>query len=721
MSIKKIQTERALEDIARMMLASGVQPTLNDVMRIAAQYFSLFPPGLPLPMAVADILDGQPSNVKNFNEIFSHIAENLDVLYEESKNQVDEVMTLHSVFNHELDSLRTRRRRLEAKVDDLLLGQYNTDGYFFSFSDIFTDLNFTDLNLTSAFIDTTLGVAMLPTLSNLTKTVNSSQVQKGSIAVKANNVAVSWKELSPFSNAMDGLTNTFWAVEVETLAPAEVVLTFDITVARPNDLLILSRIDFDPYGMVPTQVFIETSTANTVDTTAKKNNFGGLIQTSLYRMSFMAPARDVQQAYFTLRKTEPDYTLQDGGTVKYRYILGAKEIALLENIYDKEARFVSSPIAIPDSFKNDYLIDAVSVTTTTRTQPNTDIKYYVAADVQGATSVGEFNWRPIVPVGTVGAEDATVVRFDGAAVIQRMIRSQPTGNDIQLIPFDSLNSDLTKQNPSSVIVPSVDVYRIANFDADPLLNSLSLVEGLNSTRIFYTGLLEGTTNDLAYWAANRDGSEASTAYGQIDTGNDFFYGGDVGQSGVSVYVETFLDVQENRDNPLVAEFQKTDPPSQTWDVKVFLNGRNIGSLPAGTDRQLIPWPFMKGLNHVVLLINIPRPTTVQPYPYTGTVKLLGDNNLSNFGTVRLDAWSYVDFFDFQYNSLPNAKTFTIKDGEIISRRRPTDNLRLQYATTTNSGPSSVRFRADFSRSIENPHVSPVLDQYRLRFAYGAIS
>jgi hypothetical protein len=114
---------------------------------------------------------------------------------------------------------------------------------------------------------------------------------------------------------------------------------------------------------------------------------------------------------------------------------------------------------------------------------------------------------------------------------------------------------------------------------------------------------------------------------------------------------------------------------------------------------------------VVLLVNIPTGKS------TGTVRLLGDRGLFDYGTVKLATWTLVDFFDLQFNSTGEPTTFSLYNGEIVSRRRPTDNLRLTYATATGRGPSGIRFRADFSREPNNPTLSPRLAEYRLRFSY----
>jgi len=92
--------------------------------------------------------------------------------------------------------------------------------------------------------------------------------------------------------------------------------------------------------------------------------------------------------------------------------------------------------------------------------------------------------------------------------------------------------------------------------------------------------------------------------------------------------------------------------------------------------------------------------------------------LQSYGVVRLDRWGYVDPFTMKYNETGQPKTFTIKDNMIISRRRPTTNFQIRYATETGNEPMAVRLRADLRRGRNNPNVTPQINSYSLRFTYG---
>lgn len=716
-SIRKVQIERVLEDVARALYAQGVKPTLNDILGQVSSYFAQYPAGVPLPLPLDYIKNGFVSNVDKFNQVLAHLVMNMDVVYEASLDQVDDVMLLTTTLRSHLERLRAQRRRTEAKIDDYLLSLYNSDGYYFSISDTFSDTAFADLSLTSAQIDTNLGSVVLPTIAALTRQLDPRLVGQPVITATNGSKDMPFSTRGEWSGAVDGLSNTLWAVEVPSENQSEIIVTLLMPVGDVDNPVHLSRIDFDPYGVVPVQVFIETAQRTSSQAVQSFSGFGNKVETSSNKMMFIDSVREVTDVRITLRKTVVDYVEQEQGISSYRYIFGAKDITFLHNNYDREATYVSAPLKIEEELTHDMVIDAVSLVTDDDIPLNTEIKYYIAADTSTLTpEISDFSWKQISPIDAISRDLTTVVRFEGAVLTKVSIRSQPEGTDISLTPLDTTHADWGKRNPSPIIIPAVDTYRLCKFDPDPLLNTLKLEEGVNTVRI-YSIAKDVDATSLDFWIDKLENADVD--YHRIDTGNEFFYGGVLGAGNKSVYVETYLESLSDQ-QPLVARFKKGDSNSITWDIKVYLNGSEVGNLPAGTDELLIPWTFQAGLNHIAMVINIPQFTTAILHPYDGTINLLEDAHLYDFGSVRLAEWKYVSFFDLVYNQVGQPFSFTIKDGEILSRRKPTDNFDLLYGVNSGRGPGAVRVRADLSRGTDNPSVSPRLNSYRLRFSYGAL-
>lgn len=719
-SIRKIQTERLLQDVVHSLYSQGQQPLMIEVTSKLAQYFSKYPAGSPLPAPISDAIAAGASSVEEYNKLLQNLAINLDVLYEASLKQVEEVVLMTSFMQSQLERLKKKRARIETTIDDYLLSQYNTDGYFYSVSDNFSDLELSDLTITSAQVDTTAGVVMLPTISRGTTKITSESTRTPTIRAYVDGVESQFKNLTAFTGALeDSLTNVVWAVEVETDKPREVVVTVDLGLGR-KDPVSLSRVDVTPHGVTPVQIFMET----TSETSGNLEGFGRKIQTSDSKMIFTDSSRDVTAIRFTLRKTQHDYTQLVGGNLVYRYIIGARDISMVHQVYERNATFVSKALSLPTDYEHGIVIDAVSLDVFEDIPADTELHYYIAgSDVDQQSALSDYVWREIVPV-TSRAPGSKIVRFDGAAVQSRMIRDNPKAGEMQLIP-ERNTGPVEDRNPTPTIIPGVDVYRIAEIDDKaPLPNSVSLFEGVNTTQIYSQNMDESILFDdvdLDYWADVFDTpskfNEVTIDYGRIDAGNEFFYGGDVGAAGKDIFVETYVDCPRSFE-VFLAEFQKVDPRSRTWDIKIYLNGRSIGRLPVGTSKSQLPWNLRQGLNHIVLLVRIPIEAQ-EEYPFLGSASLMGSRPpLYDYGPVYLSKWSYVDFFTMQFNQTGRPRTFTIHDNHIISRRKPTTNLKMDYALDTGKGPEAVRLRVDMSRSRNSPNISPKLDEYRLRFSYG---
>lgn len=717
MSVRQIQIQTVLDGIAESLFTRGIHPTVEQIMHKAADHFREFPAGLPLP--IPPDITKSPTSVEAWNVMLARFLNNLEVLYQASLEQIDEIMALNTTLRVQIENLKTKRKAVERQIDDYLLSLYNTEGYFYSASDSFVNLDIVDLNLTSAYIDINSGTLSLPIVGGGSSRARPDYFGTPGISVSVDGVNQPWVEGAAFSNALDSFTNTAWFISVSTTKPSEVITTVLLPVTVPGHLDV-SRVEFSPYGVSPVQLLVETTQTNVTGTgTASPVTlpFGNKIQTSADRMTFVSSARTADQMRFTLRKTEHDYTEELNGVVHYVYLFGAKDIAVTHATYDSHATYVSKSLAIVEELVLETAIDAVTLFVDDEIPTNTSIKYYVALD-NGDEDAGinTFAWREIAPLGSDPAK--SIVRFDGARKVVRKIVTDPiSADEIQAIPLNTDEPDERQRNPTGSIIPGVDIYRLAEFDEAYLANSLTLEEGINTTRIYHIPYDADAIADLDYWVDVIADPDTEVAYGRIDTGTNFFYGDNVGSAGRSVFVETFLDVPVQQP-ALLGQLRKVDPNSASWSIRAFLNGREVGYLPPSTSTLLIPWAFQQGLNHIVLLINIPEATESVPRPQIGTVDLLTDNNLYDQGLVRLATWAYTTLFNMSYNERGEPFTFTIHDGELISRRKPTSNFRLSYTQSTGAGPRAIRVRADLNRETIDHTITPRVNSYSVRFSYG---
>ncbi len=725
MSISQIQIKNILELIAKSYFVNGINPQTSQLHSYMSQYFSKNPAGNLVTLDLDLFANAIVSDVDKLNDFMSMMIVNIDTLYEVCSNHVEQSMMLNSVLRTHLERLKIKRKVLEQKVDDYLLGIYNSDGYFFSISDDFSSVGDVDFNFTSAFVDTIAGTISLPAISSMSRRISPASVGDPNISiVDINGRKLTWATKTSFANAFDGMTNTAWYIEVRTATPITVTANVELFLATSLGDTKVSRIDLIPFGVSPVQcgvnaVFIGDNLLR------KESVYCHYVKTSSEKMSFIGDQidDDIERIQLQLTKVEPDYEeTNTNGSKSFVYMFGFKEILMTEQVYDATATFMSQPFGIPAELIGESVIDAVSIVTEDYIPTNTSLKYYVAAENAAASSIDDFDWKEITPITSSSTSDNIVAHFRGSSITTKLARIIPRAfSDIKLISLNDTSNDLTKRNPTPAYLPGLDVYRVIPFSDEFLAGTLSIEEGINTTKLYFCDYdADAYSQGFDFWKLKfADPTSYSVSYGEIDSGHEFFYGGDVGEDGKSVYAETFL-ITEQEYPIFLKECSKSDTNSQLWDVRIFLNGREIANMPVGTNRLTVPWKLKKGKNHIVIMSNIPEATTANPSPYIGTINLVVDGKLQDFGTVKLDNWIYVDPYKFENNQGYDSNTFTIYNDEIIARKKPTNNFRIKYKKPTSTSPDQIRLRADFGRSSNNSKSTPIFDSYRVRFSYGEV-
>lgn len=721
MSIRQVQTKSILELILQSFLINGINPQLSDSFVHLNAFFAKQRAGMPYVLDVHAFKQNLQSDPDLMNDFFAYMIVNIDTLYETCFQQIDEIMMLNTLLRTHLERLKSKREILSSKLDDYLLGIFNTDGYFYSFSDDFGTTGYTDFVFTSATVDVLADIVSLSPISSLSVNLTPEKITEPTITVTdKDNKTLPFQVKTRFANAIDGLTNTAWFFEVKTqnVGPITATLSFSLAGGLAGDNA-LTEINVTPYGVTEVQCGINASYV--IGNQTIKSPFCNKIQTSTNKMKFNADQtlNDISNIEMQLIKFKPDYILNDNNNKNINvYVFGFKELLVAEQYYDPTGSWISQPIGLPDELADEMVIDAISLSVVDYQPTNSSITYFIAEDNEIAESISDFNWKQITPISSQNQAGNTIIHFDGSSTFSKMVRKTKRSNsDIQLFDLDNTNVNLASRNPTSAFLPGLDVYRICEFKDEFLHSTLSLEEGVNTTRLFYIDYdADAIDEGLSFWATKFDSGSYSVTYGEIDSGHDFFYGADIGEDNKSIYVETFIETA--REYPVfLKECRKMDANSKLWDVRIFLNGREIANMPSGVDRMTVPWKLKEGRNSIIMLVNIPEATSSNITPYLGSIKIMADAQITDYGIVKLANWTYVDLYKFQNNQINEPFSFTIYNNQIISRRKPTNNFRLSFKQKTSVSPEAIRLRADLSRSGQNAGITPILDSYRLRFSY----
>lgn len=740
MSLRQIQTRNFLEFIISSYLSSGKKPSDAETFRALNYYFSEQPAGAPIRLGMDMFRESAVSNVDDVNDFMAAVQVNLSNLFQQVDEHLDQNTMLTTALLAQMKAVKMNRKRLEGQVDDLLLGIYNTDGFFYSISDDFFDSSLTDFSYTDAFLDIESGIVALPANSDQTRLISLTDINEPEVKVFerkdigteifSNRDASSLTEFpfeieTPFNNAVDGLTNTAWYIKVTRVEPSEgIFVRVSLDIYADDGDLNITQVTLIPHGAEPVQCSVQKVVSLTAQTSETKP-FSNYIKKSAEKMVFINEdsTTGISKLIFEFSKEKPDYYEDNiDGTRSGIYIIGLKELMITQQAYDPAATFVSKRLSIPNTLAEDQVIDSVSLTVEDNVPANSQIQYYVAADNPNATLLSDFDWKPIRPIAnTEGDKRGSVVNLNGSALETRYIRKifkNPT--DIRLIPINPESRDLKLRNPDYSLSSEFPVFRIAAFKESFLTGTLTLEEGINTTRILHTALSDqNIENTFEFWKNKQatPGSYVST-FGETDAGTEFFYGADVGENERSVYIET--NIYTDQDSPVVLKtINKSNPNSKLWTVKAFLNGREIANMPVGIDSVTAPLKLNTGKNTVIFAVNIPPSSSASLSPYIGSIHF----DPSELGTFKLGELIYVDLYKFKDNgyreidnSSPN-KWFTIFNDEIVTRSRLTNNYRIRYSKPTGNGPEAIRLRADLSRFNQDNRVSPTLDSYRVRFSY----
>jgi len=237
MSIENIQKKRFLETIYKIYYSLGSEPSTEEISSIYGRYFSRFKPGQPIPVPFNDLNASSYVDIDKLNRILVHTGFNLDVLYEDYHEELEQLYELVSAFKFRIDNLKSRRAELEKTVDDYLFSINNTDGYYFAFTEAFNNTNHTDLNNTTAIVDTLARKASLP------KETSGLFNYVGNILNKVSNAKVDLyldgqtkisQQNTDFSNVFNGLNNSEWSMKYESSTIGICTLKINVPVTLYN-------------------------------------------------------------------------------------------------------------------------------------------------------------------------------------------------------------------------------------------------------------------------------------------------------------------------------------------------------------------------------------------------------------------------------------------------------------------------------------------------------
>ena len=705
MNISSIQKRKFLGNIYKILYSQGKKPSELEIKKVFGEYFSIYKFGNPIPLDYTKLDIVAKTDVNLINELMANTLFNVEVLYDCVNENNQEIFSIVTALNNRLDNLKSKRKILENKIDDLIFANSNSDGYFYSYLEGFSNLDTIDMDMTSAYIDTLYGNVSIPKITNsisnalTTSTITSSNA---TYSIMSNNQpVVNNVDVQDFESVFDGLNDTYWSYTHNSPEPSVVVMTLNIPI---NTSYNLSKISGSLLTSAPCAIYV---TATPTDTNKPEQMRSQTSKTDYNRFSFTIPADFYSKIMIIIYKTEPDQ-IENNSINPYTYKFGIRELVINADYYDKSAVIVSAPISVPVSDNNKLTINSVSIETKDQILSGTDIKYYVAADSTSAKQIAEFNWIPIEPTSSTNATAQKIVNLSGSSVQSRYIGVP--GEDSSSIPINSNPENVNEANPT--ILPGTDkeVYRIEAVNASDQFIDPYILADLNCYKHYH--ITPGNSNVEYYKSLNiwtekiaiNDVNELNTdiVKDQISNIAPGIYGVRVG------LMETkLLTTKEYKVS------HKVTKSRDDFNLAIYLNGTLIADLPSGVISSTIEWNFITGINNIVVTYD---------KNFSGLINfdLMSNKNLIDYGTMFLNYFSYLDPMEFKRRSDISANLFTIAPfytrREILSSREISGKSLLNYYSNALDTVTAVRYRADLIRH-ENPLQTPLIDSIRVKFKH----
>jgi len=699
--IPSLQKRKFLNNVYKSLYAEGVEPDENEVRRLFSSYFTLNKLGSPVNINFGDLDRSNVIDVDILNQLMANSLLNLEILYDLVWENNNEILSVVTSLNNRLEHLRAKRKKVESTIDQLIFSNENSDGFFYSFLDSYSTVDNVDLNISTGYVDVLNGACKIPFItSDLSNSISNSQMTSTTASMSKivnGEVVVENQVVSDIDLVFDGLTDTYWSTEVEASSPSVAAVELSIPL---NSSYSVSDINFRLITSSPCSLGIRLSSgdASVKDVAILKDSVN-----DYDRFSFTVPPKRYESIKVTMFKYEPDEVRQ-GSVNPYRYRFGISEIMIGSQYHEKKAVIVSQPISLPTVDNKSLEINTVSLDAEVSRPDNSSVRFYVARDVDGATSVSDFNWQGIENTTSGNNSFPSSVSFLPTS-LSTVYFNSPTSPFVPVV-VDNSSANSNDSNPLPLpYATDKQVYRFKQVPETLNLISPFILSGLNSLRSYFQYSDSPTTlyKSVGYWLDTVANKTVSA---------DFVKNQSIVIDTIRPSGSGFLTCKILCEND-VSTIQTISKSSLDFNLSVYLNGNLIVDLPSGNKSQSVEWNFVKGVNNIQ--IGYDNLTNSNQ-----TVSIMSGVNLSEYGTIYLDYYNYLDPIEFRRRPFESLNAFTVQDlygqRQIISSKPIREDSLIRYYSNSDDVITSIRYRIDMFRG-DNPLSSPSVEALRIKFKH----
>ena len=712
--IEDIQKVRFLNNLYKSYYSYGKELDETTIKRLYSIYFRENPAGSPLSLDVEILRSTSIANIDFINNMMARALFNMDVLYDATYESIEDLYSIVTSLNNRINSLRMKRTSLEKKIDDYIFSITNSDGYYASFSEEFTDITGIDTKYSSVYLDTDSKSISLSSISSgsfnqIANNTSKSNNIKYSIFFNGNSIKSNIDIGENSSLIFDGLSDTYWKYTHVSNSPGVCSARLDITPYSSSSISkIYGRISSDKKVNIMLQVNSNFEIGNEapVYSAQSENDFDNFV--------FQFEPVNLSSASLYLIKNEPDRLVKSGNSISYEYDFIVRDIVLSGLYYDLNGVYVSNPINI--SYENNKnIIDKVAIDIVAQNHGSNDLQYFIAKDNPSASSIDDFQWIPISPSNEINKSYPKNISFNGSNLIYKTI-SENQNNSNEILKYFS-NIEETKLPGFE----NVSIYRIAKLSKD--INPIEpvILEGYNRFVWHKYQYEENLCVNIPRWkddVLTDMKSSVVTSSSQVGNTSSFWTAPSIDDGG-SVYISFDILMASNLDVQKI--ITKDDDYSANWDMAIYLNGSLIKRIKPGVSQDNVLWNFKEGINNVIICIDAkPKTTSVSKLGLYGSFTLMQQSRISEYGLIYQKYLSYIAPEIFKNNNGIVNDSFSIAtiDTEkyIISNRNILYESRFYYyVNNTESIVDAVRVRINMKRNQFNSKSSPIVTSYRVKF------
>jgi hypothetical protein len=420
MPLSTTYKEYILEKLHKAYLLDGVIPTSDQLEADLVEY-QLTHPDLSLPKSKYldfSVERGSASSASQIQTIAEAVSDDVSVVTREIYNLAIQNMAYYERWSYQAKALVSKAKKLEQRVDSLLLMKDKTAGFFAAVGDIFSDMNLVDTDYTTVRINTdeqsvTLNPGSLQAAT--VKQIDTTWITSKDVSFYplAGNIGTSTIDITNLDKVFKTDLTT-WVGQIHSTKQNGMTAELKAHVSLDSDLEI-SKISMEYTGELQAQTNITAMYSLDGYTWFIVPCFDGT-KPILDRMTWNFPLTKMRWIKFLFYKPSSD----DSNNYKY----SIRSIRLYGNVYSQDAGnvFYSKSLQATTPKGDPVEFSSVQLDACEQLLTNTNIKYYVAASKNDSTWT---TWTDISPSSRDSINYPKIISFGGTTWYDNL-NSKPT-------------------------------------------------------------------------------------------------------------------------------------------------------------------------------------------------------------------------------------------------------------------------------------------------------